>query len=345
MLAIASLALIGSLDSPAAEPVALKLSFFTSQTELVYQAAVKPFIDAVNREGEGQIRIDAYADGVLGQHREQAELLLRGDADIALVNPGLTPDRFPDQAMMQLPGIFRSSREATLAYNALVGADAFHDLNGFLVIGALVNYPLILHTRPPVTSIADLKGKRLRVSSTIEGDALRSLGAIALVTPINEVESAMGRDMLDGAIVPPGSAFDFGIARVASYHYLISFGATPLLLMMNANRFAALSPDAQDVIRRFSGGWVAEHYLEKYIARTESVLETLKTNPRRTVTVPSSADTERAQTAFASARAEWLAARPRNREIFDQLQSALTELHRVPRAAESAESNENTTNR
>src|SRR5262245_41924145 len=149
----------GCLTPLAAEPIVLKLSFFTSDRELAYQAAIKPFIDAVNQEGEGLVRIDAYTGGALGEtFRKQAATVLEGTADIAFVNPGFTPDRFPEQAVMQLPGNFRSMREATSVYNELMGAGVFRDLDGFVVIGAVANYPMVLHARPPLASLADLKG-------------------------------------------------------------------------------------------------------------------------------------------------------------------------------------------
>jgi TRAP-type transport system periplasmic protein len=312
------------LAALAAEPVTLKLSFFTSDRELVFQAALKPFIDAVNREGEGLIRVDAYTGGVLGgSFGSQADVVLKGVADIAFVNPGFNPGRFPEQAVMQLPGSFRSMREATFVYNHLIGTGAFRDLDGFVVIGAVANYPLILHTRPSLTSLTDLKGKRLRAANRFEASALKAFGAIPTLTPINEVSEAISRGDLDGGTVPIGPLFEFGIARVASNHYLLPFGGSPLLVLMNAQRFAGLSDDLKDVVRRHSGLWLAERYLEKYEPRHDQVVEQIRSNPRRTITEPSAADLERAARVFADVRAEWLAANPRHRELYAEVERAI----------------------
>jgi TRAP-type C4-dicarboxylate transport system substrate-binding protein len=315
---------VGCIAPLAAEPIVLKLSFFTSDRELAFQAAIKPFIDAVNEEGEGLVRVEAHTGGKLGQNfRNQAETVLQGTADIAFVNPGLTPARFPEQAVMQLPGMFRSAREATLVYNELMSERAFRDLDGFIVIGAVANYPLVPHMRPPITSLADLKGKRLRAANAFEASALKSFGAVPALTPINEVTDAISRGELDGATVPLGPLFEFGIARVASNHYLLPFGASPLLILMNAKRFEELPAQAQDIIRRHSGTWLAERYLEKYEARQDSVLEQIKTNPRRIVTEPSEIDMERARNAFASVRGDWQLAGSRQVEIYDDLERVL----------------------
>src|SRR5215510_11589446 len=174
-----------------AEPIRLKLSFFTSDRELAFQA----------------------------------DLVLQGVADIAFVNPGLTVDKFPEQQVVQMPGLFRSATDATRAYNGMIEAGAFDDLKPFHVIVGFANYPLVIHTKPKVTSLAELKGKRLRVNNLLEADTLKSVGVIPTLMPINEVTDAISRGQIDGATVPPGPVFEFGIARVASYHYVLPLGA------------------------------------------------------------------------------------------------------------------------
>ena len=50
-----------------AEPITFKLSFFTSDRSVAYQTAVKPFVDAVNSEGEDLLEINVYFSGTLGK--------------------------------------------------------------------------------------------------------------------------------------------------------------------------------------------------------------------------------------------------------------------------------------
>ncbi len=95
-----------------ADPVKLKLSFFTSDRSNVYQCHIKPFVDAVNADGEGLIHIDVYFSGAISKSMpEQPKLVADDTADIAIVVPGYTPQQFPDSAVMELPGLFRDKRE------------------------------------------------------------------------------------------------------------------------------------------------------------------------------------------------------------------------------------------
>jgi TRAP-type C4-dicarboxylate transport system substrate-binding protein len=103
----------------AAEPVKLKLAFFTSDRISLYVDMIRPFVDAVNNEAPDQLQIEVYSSGVLGKApAQQAQLVLDGVADIALVIPGAT-DRFPDNAVVEMPGLFRGLREATMTFTAL----------------------------------------------------------------------------------------------------------------------------------------------------------------------------------------------------------------------------------
>ena len=104
-----------------AEPIKLKFAFFSSDQEGNYREAVKPFVDAIN--ATGLIHTDVYLSGTLEKsYPGQAQLVLDGGADFAFVNPGLTPDLFPDSTAIALPGLFRDAKEATLVYMRLVAS-------------------------------------------------------------------------------------------------------------------------------------------------------------------------------------------------------------------------------
>src|ERR1700676_5226973 len=164
-----------------AEPIKLKMAYFSSDREPPYVSVLQPFADAVNREGKGIVEIVPYSGGVLGRnYPKQAQQVLDGTADMAWVNPSLTPERFPDNDVMEFPGLFRDLKEATLVYTRVVATGTLRGYEDFFVIAATANFPLIIHTRPPIASLGDLRGKILRVNNLIEGGALKAIG----ITPV-----------------------------------------------------------------------------------------------------------------------------------------------------------------
>ena len=121
--AMFGLVLVSSVAS--AEPIKLKLSFFGLENSQTYLSGIKPFVDAVNSEGKELVAIEVYANGALGKvQAQQPQLVLDSVADIAFVVPGVTPYRFPDNALLEQVDLFRDTREGTLAYTRLIAAKA-----------------------------------------------------------------------------------------------------------------------------------------------------------------------------------------------------------------------------
>src|SRR6202050_5866264 len=136
-----------------AEPIKLKFSYYTSDREVIYLTAIKPFIDSVNAAANGLIEIDAFTSGSLGKsYAGQAQLVLDGGADFAFVNPGLTPEQFPDDTVTELPGLFRDVREASIVYTRLVATGALRGYEDFFVVGAVAGGPPSVHTPPHISS-------------------------------------------------------------------------------------------------------------------------------------------------------------------------------------------------
>jgi TRAP-type C4-dicarboxylate transport system substrate-binding protein len=310
-----------------AEPIELKLAFFSSDQSMTYLAAIKPFVDAVNSEGHDQIKIVLYSGGVLGREiSQQPDVVLDGTADIAFVVPGYTPARFPDNTVIELPGLFNDTREATLTYTRLIALNALTGYQSFFVIGAYVSEPETIHGRLPIASLADLKGQRIRVNNRIEAAALEKLGAIPVPMQITKVAAAVSSGEIDGAAVARTPLSDYGILRVATNHYFLGTSGAPLALLMNRAKFDALPKLVQDIIRKYSGEWSAAQFIETYDRSDIQILEHLRSDPNRKVVFPSPADLNTAHAAFKAVIAEWTTTSPHNSELLKLTETEIAKL-------------------
>jgi TRAP-type C4-dicarboxylate transport system substrate-binding protein len=308
----------------AAEPITLKLSFFSSNRSPAYLSLVKPFVDAINGEGEQLLKLDVYFSGALDPALpRQPQLVRDGGADIAFIVPGYTPNLFPDSAVVELPGLFRDTREATLVYTRLVAAHALRGYDDYVVIGAVATRPETIHSRKPTTSLLDIKGQKMRVNNGTSAAAMAALGALPTILPLNETSEAISAGKVDGAVVQSAQLFDVGIGRLATNHYLLGVGAAPLALVMNRKVFDNLPEPAKTLIRKYSGEWVAARYIETSDEISNQVIAQLKADPRRIVTVPTPADLAAAQTKFDAVTEEWAAASARNRDLLKLARSEI----------------------
>jgi TRAP-type transport system periplasmic protein len=314
----------------AAEPIKLKLSFFSSNRSMSYLAAIKPFVDAVNSEAKGLVEIEVNFSGALGKDiSQQPQLVLDGTADMAFVVPGYTPGQFSDNTIVELPGLFKDMREATLTYTDLIARNLLNGYQDFFVIGAYATEAETIHGLVAINSIDDLKGKRIRVNNPSESAALEKLGAIPVQMAINDIANAISSGKIDAAAVSRTPLSDYGIIRVATHHYFLETNGAPLALLMNRKRFETLPKAAQDIIRKHSGEWAAMRFIQFYNASDREVMARLQAEPQRTVVLPSQQDLEIAQAAFKSVAAEWAAKSAHNRDLLNRAEMDIAKLRKA----------------
>ncbi len=325
---IRTLVLMSVLVSAAAfaEPVKLKLSFISSDRSYHYLAGLKQFVEAVNAEAKGMVQIEVYFSNALGSIQQQAQLVADGTADIAFVVPSYSPERFSDETIVELPGLPRDIREATLLYTRLIAAHALKGYDDFVVIGAFATEPESIHTPAPAASLDELKGRRIRVHSQTQGPALARLGMVPVFMQVDGIFAGISNHTIDGAAIPPTILAEYGVGRILSNHYMLHTGAAAVALLMNRAKFKALPAQAQEIIHKYSGEWYAARFIETLSAYNNSIVKQLQADPRRKVVFPSPADTKRAEAAFAAAADEWAKQDPHHQAL---LQAAQQELARI----------------
>ena len=300
------------------------MSFFSSDQSDAYRDGVKPFVDAVNAEGKGLVTIKVHLNGGLGNAvAEQPKLVAEGVADIAWVVPGQTPYRFPDNQALELPGLFKDVREGTLVYTHLIAANALRGYEKFFVIGAYTSAPTAIHSRKQVTSLAALKGQKIRTNNSVEAEAIERFGAIPTIMPAARLADALTRGAVDAVMMSPGGLFQFGTAGLAANHYLLGIGAAPLVVLMNRKKFDSLPEAAQVLIRKYSGERAAATWIELYGATEQRSLDKIESDPARKAVKPSPADRAAAQKVFQSMIDAWAAKSARNRVLLKMIEADL----------------------
>ena len=327
MLRFAAVGLLLSPALAAADPINLKLSFFTSDRSLVYQASIKPFVDAVNAESGGLIHVEVFFSGAIsGVQSQQPQLVSDGTADLAFIVPGRTPDRFRDTSVLELPGLFRDAREASRVFTQLSSDGALSGYEDFYVVGAFVSDPEGIHSSKPIASIADLKGRTIRVNNQTEADVLQRFGAVPVLLASNKATEAVSNGTIDGVTFPPFMLSEFGVGRVATYHFMIGVGGVPTALVMNRKKFESLPPLAQSIIRKYSGEWLSDYSAKQLGELNREVVRDLESDHGRVVTFPNAADAKAIQAAYESVIAEYAESSEHNRALLARVRAELAQL-------------------
>jgi TRAP-type C4-dicarboxylate transport system substrate-binding protein len=307
-------------------PDMLDIAFHAPAHSTTFTAGLKPFAEAAMGDAPG-LEIALHPEGRRGGLiTTQAQLLDDGGADAAFVIPGFTPDRFPDNFVFGIPGLFRDITEASLTYSRVVAAGLLRGYADFHVIGAFCTEPFTLHAAKKLTCLADLKGMKLRAANNADEIMLQQLGAAARIVPGDRIVTAIESGEIDGTTLHIGPLYDLGVDRVTSYDYLLRLGCAPLLILMTQRSLERLSPAAQEAIQRHSGEAYAQNYTRRVAAHHEALLAKLKADRRRTRTEPPQAEIDAADAAFKPIIDPWLAQDPRNARILDAVKAEVAKL-------------------
>lgn len=324
-----ALVLIALAQRASAEPVVLKFSYFTSDRSAIFQCELKPLVDGINAEGSGLVEVKVYFSGAISASvPDQARLVMDGTADLAFIATGYVPDQFADTSVMELPGLFENELEASLVFTRLIARGALTGYDRFFVPGAFVSTGENIHSRKPIAALADLAGQTIRVNNVMEARALRAFGAKPMLLPVNQTMDGLSSGTLDGATVPPAMVFEFGFGRILENHFMLALGGAPSVLVMNRDKLNSLPPRAQEIVRKYSGEWLARQEAACFGAKNRDVVAQLKAAPRRKVVIPSESDLAAVRTVYADVIRAWADESQHNRELLDLVKSEIAKLRK-----------------
>ena len=107
------------------------------------------------------------------------------------------------------------------------------------------NTPQYFWCRKPVASLADLKGRKIRVFNTTMRDFLQGVGATAVSMAFAEVIPALNNGVVDCAVTGSLSGNTAGWGEVTTDLYPMSLGWSINAMAVNLNTWNRLSPAAQ----------------------------------------------------------------------------------------------------
>lgn len=128
--------------------------------------------------------------------------------------------------------------------------DIMRDRFGSEVLGIAPYPPQVVFCKGEVTSLDDLKGKKIRGSGRMTTKFLEALGAEGLNIAFSEVPGSLERGVLDCAVTGAGSGYSAGWWEVSDHLIAIPLGGwDPVVIAMNGDRFDGLSAEQQQMLK------------------------------------------------------------------------------------------------
>src|SRR3984957_3365124 len=248
--AVAVLVLAGPFDGPAAREFRAadiqEESYPTVQALMLMGKLV-----AERTNGRHGIRV--FHSRQLGEESQTIEQTRVGAIDINRVSVAASGDAAPVLNILALPFLFRSIDHLYKVIDGPIGDDilAAIEPNGFIGLTFYDSGARSIYTRsPPVRSLADLKGLKIRVQqSDLVIRMMRALGAEPVVLPYGQVLTALSARLVDGAENNWPSYVTTDHYKVAQFYTVTEHTMGPEVLVMSGRAWQELS-DADRAIFR-----------------------------------------------------------------------------------------------
>ena len=169
----------------------------TSQTS-------QQFIDKLAELTGGKVKVAHHHSAALGGEREVAQQIQLGTVDFGPITTAPLATLVPEMSVFQLPYIFRDYQHV---YAALDGSDTIRkyyepilDRKGFKLLGFIAAGYRGIYGHHPINSIADVKGKKIRVQEDkILVATFKALGMISTPIAFPEVATSLQTKVIDFA--------------------------------------------------------------------------------------------------------------------------------------------------
>jgi TRAP-type C4-dicarboxylate transport system substrate-binding protein len=258
---------IGASSANADSPVDLRLAHWVPPTHPIQVHGMEQWAESINEASGGTITVTLYPAQQLGQAGDHYDMARDGIADIAFVNPGYQPGRFPVIAAGELPFLVTNAKGGSAAIDAWYREYAEQEMSDVKLCLVHLHSPGTFHSREQIRVPTDINGMNVRPAHATMAAFISELGGQNFQVSAPESRDALERGIADAITFPWNSIILFGIQDAVSYHLDMPFYATTFAWVMNQAKYDGLSDAQRQVIddhcnsdwaERVASGWADE---------------------------------------------------------------------------------------
>jgi TRAP-type C4-dicarboxylate transport system substrate-binding protein len=215
---------------------------------------------AVTEKTGGKVKITLFHGGTLSPAAQTYDGVVKGISDIGMSVLSYTRGRFPLTEIIDLPLGYKNGYAATKVANAYYKKFKPKEFADTEVMFLHAHGPGVLHTKKPVSTMADLKGMKISCTG-LSAKVAEKLGAVPVAAPMPERYDSIQKGVTEGGLFPLEALKGWKLGEVVKSTTL-NFGSaytTCFFVVMNKEKWASLSPDVQKAIQE-----VNEQFIEKF---------------------------------------------------------------------------------
>ncbi|TBN39957.1 C4-dicarboxylate ABC transporter substrate-binding protein [Paracoccus subflavus] len=222
-----------------------------SYADLAYGS--QGFVDRVNEAQDGPVSIDYHDSARLVSADEQLPALRSGTVDFMFHTTSYITRSLPILGVLGLPGVVgplyenpdRLRRDGPLF--ALIQAELAKQGLTCLSLGGGIMEPEYVWSieSAPITSLADIEGKKVRLVSFEASAALEHFGAAPVRVPSSELYIALERGTVDAAVANISTINGRSVQEQVKYAYRLPVTGFAIGAFMTTQRWESLPEEAR----------------------------------------------------------------------------------------------------
>lgn len=241
---------LGIFAQANAAAAAQKWTFYTYAAVPTTAAVkgIKTIAEEVEAETKGELQIKIHLGGTL-QIKAANITPATGEGVVEMASDLFYLGNVPIGGVLSLPMLINGDDEWNKAYAAMEPyMKAAFEKRGVVFLGAY-RYPaqLAFGTKP-IESLADLDGRKMRVTSPEQGEFVRRFGGTPLTLGGSEVPTALQRGVVEGVFTASaGGAKNWHEMLPYNYRFPVNYNCS--VIIANKAAFEKLSPSSQAKLR------------------------------------------------------------------------------------------------
>jgi TRAP-type C4-dicarboxylate transport system substrate-binding protein len=302
----AALASVASLLLPHATPVMAAekwdLYVYNAVSTVAAVKGLNTVIEQIEKETGGELAVRLHLGGSLPINTTTITQAVSDDV-VQMGDDGYFLGNVPIGGVLRLPMLIRTLDEYKKAA-AIIDPylEKAFEKKGLLVLGQYL-YPFqVAFSSKKLTSLADIKGQKIRVTSPEQGEFIKRLGGIPVTIGAPEVPSALDRGVVDGVLTAATGGGNVW-KDLLKFNYRLGINYFNSVVIVNKERFGKLSPAVQAKVRKIVNDNMP--LITKAMEEEEDVLTKKFADAGMTVTKEDAQDTELGMKTISSFWEEW----------------------------------------
>lgn len=235
---------------------------------------VEPWVEMVEEETDGKVKINVYTSGALGSLNTAYDDIKNGVYDIGYVVPNTESETglFP-LTIGELPFALsdpHNQYNVMSQFNEKYMSDVYEEAT-FMSVSSTDSYQLI--SKEPVKSIEDVKNKKINAIGDKLVQITESWDAIPVSLEVGQMYQALEKGTVDQVLYPTIGSVGFKLNEVAPHLTQVDATAMTLVYLMNTESLNSLPEELQKVFEEKLNPELAKLAADMYADQQEELLK------------------------------------------------------------------------